>query len=343
LLAFTFSAAALLAWSGPWCVPLYGLALLSKETSVIVPVFALAHFFFSSQADRRRLLLPLGALASMTGAYLVFRFLALRPLPIPFAAPENLHPWLNLSWYARLLLWPSPLCLAHAAPLNISPFLGLLPLAFAGIAWFLRKRPALLACAAWILIALLPFLQIIPVENINPVADRYLYMACAGFCALAAAALPKPLAFALALAWGALACVRNEQFRAPAALYEQTVACAPDAPQAHSLLGDYRMSSGDWPGAEESYSKALALDPRSPDALENIGAVQFQRGDRSAARLSLERAAAAEPASARVQYNLGALFAVQKDKTRAADYFRRALTLDPDYAPARRALDELQK
>ncbi len=338
-LSFTFSAASLLLWSSPQSLIFYALALLSKETALIVPVFAATETFFRPAPERKRRIAPLLGIAALTAAYLAVRLLILAPAPM---MPLHYSPLSSLSWYLKMFLAPSPLCLAHGTDLAPAPMIVLPLLFFAGLLAE-RRRVFNLACLSWILISLLPVLHLVPFREFNPVSDRYLYMASAGFCALAARTLWRPrghwLLYGVIAAWGILTLRRNALYLDPGALYEQTAACAPDVPQAQTLLGDFDLSAGDFAGARESYRKALLLDSRQSEALENVGVAEFMSGDAKNARRSLERAAGAEPRSSRANFNLGRFYASEGQTAKARSYYEKALKLDPSYAPARAALN----
>jgi hypothetical protein len=237
------------------------LALCAKETGVTAA--ALCGLAWLLRGRPRRSIPGLAALAGLCGLYLAWRFLALNPPP---AFPGTFaRPTLDsLAWYARALVWPWPLCLERQLP--ASPALGALVLAgLAAAGWAWRRKAGRLFLLAWLPLALLPFLHLIAFANLSPVADRYLYLAAAGWCLLLAdvgASRGGEAALALLLTvWGGMTAARNGLFRDERGFFEQTAQCAPDHPRAHYLCGLARLKDGDPRGAAVAFLRAHTLWP----------------------------------------------------------------------------------
>ncbi|MDI6756763.1 MAG: tetratricopeptide repeat protein [Endomicrobiia bacterium] len=95
-----------------------------------------------------------------------------------------------------------------------------------------------------------------------------------------------------------------------------------------------------------NYSRALAINPLSQDAYAALGSIYFAdlRGDniRAAARL-FERASMFFAGSTDILNNLGYLYTRMGEPRKAASYYIEALNIDPDFAVARRNLENISR
>lgn len=240
---------------------LFAFALLSKESGLVAAPLAAVYAILFAREKPGRLKTAAFAFAVLSGGYLAWRFLWLAPPPA-FPVRFEYSPLRSLAFYARELAVPYPPCLEH----TLSPG-GLWPLwlaALAVAAWGLRRSRESLFALAWIVVALLPVLHLIPFSNVSPVADRYLYLPAAGLCLLLAhvfgASVRGERALAvLALVWAGLSFSRNLDYRSARGLFEQTARCAPDNARAHFLAGNARFADKDYPAARASYERVLEL------------------------------------------------------------------------------------
>lgn len=255
------------------------LGLLCKETVVITPALLAACWACDVRRAPWRRAARLGAgLAVLGGAYLCWRFAALEPPRL--AAPYRADWMLSLGWYARMLLWPWPLCFEHAglSP-GLTAFAGLFVLVGAALA----LRPPLFLGWLWMALELLPYLHIVPFAHTSPVADRYLYAAACGFCLLLCSVLDRRAGRAallvLALCWGTMTLRRGLLFSSDALVCEQTAGCAPGSVAAQVMLGDSQLRHGKNGEAKRSFERALDLDPNSPVSWSNLAVADYLLGD----------------------------------------------------------------
>jgi Flp pilus assembly protein TadD len=94
--------------------------------------------------------------------------------------------------------------------------------------------------------------------------------------------------------------------------------------------------------AERMIRKALQLKPNEPAFLDSLGWVYFQRGNYRQALPYLERAAKMRPDDAEVRYHLGMVYWRLGNRSAARKEFQTVLRLNPNFHPAREALDALQ-
>ena len=377
LLAFFFALLTLLCWieaarrssKTAWLIlacASFIAGLLSKETGLLALalVGAYAVFFgrerLSWHGSRGAVLILLAA------AYLWFRFRLLAPGP-PLPA-DQLLPWSStlpfssFSWYLKTLLVPYPLCLMHSinagsgmADALMSAGRSLLVALYFYLLWRLRSRPGRAFLLLWLLLALIPYLHLVPFAgyalpsaSYSYVSDRYLYSASAGFCLLLAGLLyetrARSLLAALALCWGLISLQRNGLYRDWGGLCRQSAACAPLNAAAHIMLGGYYYDhERDYPKALSCYRTGFALQPgirtqfKDPGLVHSQGAgyvlglIRYKMGDLPEAERMLSRAVETEkdPAAlAASREKLGdVLLASGREKEALAQYeaARRAM------------------
>ena len=205
-----------------------------------------------------------------------------------------------------------------------------------------RRRPAVAAVWACYLAVLAPVIGIVKI-NTQAAADRYTYLACLGFAALAGAGLlacrraagPRLRALCLVLACSVIAALaaltwRQEGvWRDSETLWTRALALNPELDFAHNNLGLVLAAQGKLEAAERHYREALRLNPGFAEAHNNLTGILVARG-------RLDEAAAHNSGGARLNsaYNLGVIAAAQGRPDAAAAYYRAALKINPGFAEA---------
>ncbi|MGH7361023.1 MAG: tetratricopeptide repeat protein, partial [Candidatus Methylomirabilales bacterium] len=210
----------------------------------------------------------------------------------------------------------------------------------AGFVWG-RRIPGLGPGLTWLGLAWLPVSNLIPIPAFV-LAERYLYLASAGFCiALAGMAaramalgerwrrLVVPATAALLLTLCALAVAQARLWRDPRTFYEGLVRLNPNSPLAHNGVGAVYLNLGEEARAEAEFREVLRLHPGHAAALNNLGILAQRRGDLAEARRLYQQALAARPNQAEVWNNLGTLHEQEGDLVRAAAAYAEAVRLDP--------------
>jgi len=200
---------------------LYGLAMLSKETALILPIIIFTFEWLWEDAPGLPRLLPVFRRTRTAAARILpFLLLTFVYLAVRWQVLDGLgHTMVPLGVWTIIFTWPHLLLFYFwhlALPFNLSVFYnvpyvrtpGLVPfvlplaglaalgfLAFLGVRRLARNSPedarlAIFMCA-WILIPFIPLLDlsVLPVGEIAH--DRYLYLPSIGFCILLAMALRR--------------------------------------------------------------------------------------------------------------------------------------------------------
>jgi len=304
------------AW-GLAALALYGLALLSKEPAIVLPLLLLASDLFGSwpgvshaRAEWRHALLRSLPFWAVSLAFVAFRLPALRALGGSGLTLEGLWQRVpgaleTLARYVVLGLAPvhmQPIYAEHRPTSLVSlwPALGallalLLPLLV--VLWWRQNRPAAFG-VLWFLVCALPVLDLVPISAREMgLTDRYLY-------------LPS-LGISLALGWwiakGMGAIVNGLQPTRPLAWI---AICLLVIGYSWSLLRYLPV----WRDDVAIYARMVQATPHSPLAQYNYGLALLRAGHASLAKPRLQRAIELDPNLARPRAAL-ALLLVSEGQT----------------------------
>ncbi len=292
--------------AGAWL--LFALALACKETAVVLPALAAARLL----SERRKAGRPraaesavlFGGWAAILAGYVLLRARAAPRAPGAWAggslAANLLTSCRILAWCLRRLVAPWPLSLEHSlAPASWPPDARSLlsaaaaAAALAGLVFLYRRERRAWFGAAWTLLALAPFLNFVPYLNYSLAADRYLYLASAGFFLFAAVLVEKasaapaarrwrpwlaPALGALALAYGGAGLSYASLFADPREVWENAARGAPFTPRAHGAYGAALAAAGRDGEAVVELKRALALDPNYPEPYLDLAAAESRLG-----------------------------------------------------------------
>lgn len=319
---------------GRWvlCAAAFAFGLLSKETAIVLPLLLVAGRILTP--DRLRPGLKTWVpLAVVVAAYLAVRWSVLGSVAGTRPAFESATLGtriLTMTWvaatYARLLVWPWPLCADYAVNTNVhvhvtraadprfwiaAPVLGaLLALWIAAV----RRRSPLAFWGAWIAIALLPVSNVaIPIGTI--MAERVLYLPSAGACVLLAALFDRFLAdwkpptgraagIALVAVFGAMTLLRNPVWKDPETLLEARMADAPDNPFPFFHRAVRHYEAREYEEALELLDHAIEVCPEHVAARHLRAIVAGVRGDFAKSAADLEFLVGAQPDNWRARTNL---------------------------------------
>ncbi|MBN1675285.1 MAG: tetratricopeptide repeat protein [Kiritimatiellae bacterium] len=126
------------------------------------------------------------------------------------------------------------------------------------------------------------------------------------------------------------------------AAYRHALALRPAYAEVHYNLANVLAGTGATAEAVRHYSEAIRAKPDYAAAHGNLAAVYDEHGQVAAALAHYSRAIAVDPGYVEAHYNMGLRFQEAGMTDQARSCFEQALRLRPDFAPARRALAELQ-
>ena len=314
---------------GPWLgvsMALYVLALLIKETAIVLPLilFASQWLDFPRPLEPRpcghvqkslnvlKVLLPFIAL---TAVYLMVRMVVLKGF---------WHPAAQISWLTVALTWPSLLLFYLRLlvwPVGLGPFYGLqfvshptlrntifpavvLLLVAGGLwKWGSHSRPVALAIP-WLIVPLLPVLNVQVFGNGNFAHNRYLYLPSVGFAMLVAVALRKIklgkllfgtipssqvlVVLGLALLMGFAIQVEDRYYASDAAFYSFAYSRmgTPD-PVIGMDYANTLAEQGDFGHAAAIYRELIQAHPDMWGACFNLGYMYYQTGRIGLGRCSI--------------------------------------------------------
>jgi protein O-mannosyl-transferase len=257
-----------------------------------------------------------------------------------------------ILYYLWLSIWPNSLCVFYRWPVGepwylIAPgvlLLGLL--AIATLYGLIRNKP-------WSFLGVWFFFILAPTSSIIPLADlafeHRMYLPLAAVIVLAvlggyalcqtivrrqmaASSTVNMLAFGLV----ALACVllgsvtlaRNNDYRTPIAIWQDTVAKAPYNSRAHVNFGTLLESKLRIDEAIGQFTMALELDPQSAEAHSNLATLLARKGRPQDAIRHFKAALDIDPQSAVARSNYGIVLAGLGRTAEAKEQYEEAIRID---------------
>jgi len=213
--------------------------------------------------------------------------------------------------------------------------------------YLLRARwPVGLACWAYHVVILAPVLGIVQTGP-QLVADRYTYLACLSWAALAGglffyslqrqsgamAGLVAPIAAAAILTpLGLLTWHQTAIWRDTGTLWRHALKLDPNSSIAHYNLARFLATQGNHSEAVAHYHQALRIRPEDTDARNNLGLLLARQGEIEAALEEFQKTVDIDPHHARAYFNMGRVFARQREYELAIRNFQQALKLQPNEA-----------
>lgn len=349
----------------------YGVALLSKETAVILPILIWLHSFSNvpapighhKQSDSRRAIsgvweaIPYAGLAVV---YLVVRHAVLRGVP---GAPE----WISrtqmiltipslLLFYLRHLIWPAASSLFYdfsivsrfSSASFWAPLMALVVAAVGICVWFWRSRDSrVLLASFWFLVPILPVLYIRLFEPDDFVHDRYLYLSVLGL-AIAAALLIDMLWSAgpsertwrlslvlvsvLVLSLALATSTQAQPWKSNLLLYKNAVLVAPRNSIAGNNLASEYCAESRYEDAADVLHSLLKIHPDMWLANYNYGYVNYRIGNFILADLYLHRAIRMNPTDPDEYFFLGTTYLEEGRLQDAVNELHEAIARAPYHA-----------
>ncbi len=353
-------------WLVAGSIVLFVLAVMSKPTTVPLPVLLLILDYWPlNRLDRRRVLEkgPYFVVAGVSAVITVISNARTANITMPTdepVAPVLLKIGHNLFFYLRKIIWPADLTSYYAPP---EPFSLGHPMVLAGVAATIvgaaivvisvRWTRSVLAGSLFFLVALSPTLGIVGFSWINA-SDKYLYLPMVG--------LLLPLAWLLRVAWdksgpaagmaarrggialallilAASASVGTRRYlrswHDSESLYTHMLSLAPEAAVLHHSLGNTLADQGQFGKAVGHYEHAARINPGMPDIRVGLGRALTRSGRIEEGIQQYTKALQINPDSAEAHNGLGTALSRQGRMEEAAAHHAEAVRIKPGFLEAR--------
>jgi hypothetical protein len=275
-------------------------ALMSKEEAFALPLLMVAWAILERPAGwRRSLAQAMAVVVPVAVALFLVRRLTVAPVTVTFFGHDVGRKAVALTMLStarldlELLVFPLRLCPFYdwfivpleesVSPAVITGAAIVLGLGLT-IALCARRAPAIAIGLAWLMLAMLPVIQLVPFVVVA--ADRFLFIPSIGWClalgVLAARAWdrarrPALLACAIALSlYATRAALRFPAWHDDDRLNLATAAAFPETPTPWLNLADLQEARGDRPAAIASLMKALERAPGWAVAEQRLARLRAQ-------------------------------------------------------------------
>ena len=332
---------------------LASLAVLAKETAIIIPALIFSYqWFFPQRGESGKVRLWTSVLAASPYAVISVLFLVTRSLAL-----KSLTPSTRAGLRSSLPAWPQVVTFygAHGLfPFRLSVFYNLLSvthpgwwnfafplvlvLAGAGALYHASKRSPLWAfLSAWCVIMLVPILNVTFWNNVENVHDRYLYLPSVAICVMLASGLSwlkqrhstgaMVATLSIAAAYASVTLLELPYWQNDYVLAQRGIAVSPGHPIAPQLAGNVLIR-------EQRIAEAIpylvdALNAQS-DNVDTLCSLSFCYSEMNALPLAEElvtKAIALHPAEPRARLLLGMVRLKQRRLGEAEAEIRRGIEL----------------
>ena len=368
----------------------YFLSLLAKEIALTLPlVFLLSRFCWSSEQHPWKdstFWVPLVALCATLSLYLVVRSLTVG-LSVPGDVTAIKYSFwqrvvtvfITYGFYLVKLFYPLRLCY-YSNIVVPELWRGVFnsPLFYTGVllvvsfAIFIKWYPQLGFSLGWIVITLLPVLNLIPLTTLAK--ENFLYLPSAGFCLFLSMAIHNGwcerkhdqrryqifstiIFIAIGILYVGATIRRNTDYRNPVIFLERTLhnmtpvllsntedtrffEGVKNFYTTYKNLGILYQERGAWAQSAEAFENALTFTPSyfSPEYAATVkvllGTVYEKMGRLESALHILKEARSTTSKPSQVDNLLGIISFKVGQKEEAEFYFKRAIQKDDTYAPA---------
>ncbi len=380
LLVFSFGVGALLLFLRnrfllSWLC--YALAVLSKESAVMVPFLVFFYERYFRGKERGAVIRRYGGFALVTLAYLIV-------WAGPMARPhEDMTGYPGGSFYTNILtmlkvfagyiVWMIFPADVHPtlrdpgifAKTLFSPgvilSLGLVAGCIFWALYYRRRRKVMSFGIFWFFTALLPVANFIPIHNI--MAARYLYLPAAGFALCFAAGVNRVLAVVRDRTKSRGSLITTDGIKAAVLVVLvfyviQTVSLGmvwsneltfrramirwyPHRPEAHESMGEAYLKIGLYDWALPYFEKVKEMKPDMFEAYSNTGFIYLYYHMVDPAIEEFRQAVTIEPRLAEVYNTYCSLLAIRGRKEKAEACYRHIIRENPWYLPARHNMRRL--
>jgi tetratricopeptide (TPR) repeat protein len=215
--------------------------------------------------------------------------------------------------------------------------------------YYFRKFATVSFSSFWFFAFMLPVLNIIPLGD-TVVAERYMYIALAGFAIFIGAVserFPKlyffPALILVALLFSLVVINRNPVWKNDFNLFSDGVKKSPDSPFVHNNLGTTYEAQGRLDEAMHAFQTSIKLKPDYHKSHNNLGNVYKAQNRIDEAIKEYLITIKLRPDYADAHYNLGISYKAQDRLDEAASSYQTAIKLRPGHPFAHNNLGNVYK
>ncbi len=328
------------------------LAVLSKETAMIIPLTFLAFYLTSDKEKRvslKDMLVPVVSYVLVAVFYFYLRSIVVHKLPS--GNEFGLMPFLNnirtLPEFIGKFFIP-----VHLAPMAgftlLNTFIGiaLIVLLIIGIMKFRQSRKIYLFGSLWFVLFALPGL--LYSHELGGSAYDYLehraYLPMLGMMIILGSLMNEiskvrkistipVILICLSLIYGLYSYVYSKNYENPLTFYNLAVEANPNSAMAVNNRGLVKNEIKDTQGAISDYQEAIKLKPDYAQVYVNLGILKSSLGDKNAALKDYETALKLKPGLFQARFNTANIkLDLGKLQDALIDY-EAAMKLNPNYSP----------
>jgi len=341
---------------------MYALALMSKPTSIALPVVIVLMDYWPFKKINMRTIVQKTPLFAIGGFFALITYISQSRsagvrLPGEFGVQRiALTVCHNIIFYTYKILWPAKLSAHYSFP---DPMALSNPVVLAGaVGTFIlicvlviSLRWTRAAMTGWLIFfaAILPTMQIVRFSD-SIASDKYAYLPSVGLLMMLACFLVwlarkirtniqiiiLTICVLVLAASEALFTRRQLAFwRDTRTLFEHMLVVSPNAPDVHNMLASALLSEGEVDKAVQHYRGALELDPDRVDVLYNLGNAYKSQGWLDKAIRMYRRVLHIKSEDVETRNNLGIVLVSLGNLDEAVVHFRKAVEARPSNLQSR--------
>lgn len=322
------------------------LAVLSRENSLILPVFLLFYHYAFKKKVRVGIFLPIVGLSVL---YVLARITFIKSFDsqLPFSSVWERIPsfFAAITNYIRLLFLPVNLHMEYGNKAfsfsDAKVIIGIF-IFFSLLIYAVNRRKDnkfMFFSVFWFFIMLLPVSNIFPVNAY--MAEHWLYLPSIGFFLIVAKRLSglcrinrgkNPaviLAVGLVFFYSFLTIKQNQYWKDPITFFERNVKYSPDSDRIYNNLGIAYRERGKINEAMSAYRRAIEINHGDAYAYNNLGIIYNDTGDKEQAAAYYQKAVEVDPRYAQAYYNIGNLLVAGGKDKQAIDFYKKAIEYNP--------------
>ena len=342
----------------------FALSLLSKERAVVFPFIISAYLFLDIYKEKvlslKKKILLLSPYFFLALGYGILRLTVLHFSAVfDLGQPNNIGAsnfyyqtlayLKGLTVYAKLLIWPAKLYMEKSVStpnsfFSFYPIFGavLIIISVWGIFVSVRKKKFFAFGLFWFFAALLPSLQIFPIQGL--LYEHWLYFPLIG--------LFFPISFFIVTNWektkiqtlkilipffviavifslSIRTIIRNKDWSTAIEFYEKNISLGGFSSRVYTNLGMSYAETGKQNEAIAYYKKAIELEPLTFQAWYDMGNSNRDSGNSQEAKICYSKTTEINPYFFPAYYNLAGIYAKENQFDKATETMKKALDLNP--------------